>query len=1048
MKEHYIEYFQQMKQIGQEGTEHTYRTHFENLLNHIKTDQEIRIIHEPKRKKGFGAPDFRIEKSGAVTGYIECKKPGENPDSVIKSEQMKKYLALSDNLILTDYRRFLLFRNGDPVPAETCDLFDAADWEKTKSVLSEDRIHAADRLFFNFFLSAPALISDSQKLAVCLAERGKILKEYVNELLENKADDDFSQKIRGLCATFQEMLVKDMNHEEFADAYAQTVIYGFFLARLQSGETITLSDSGRFVPVSFRVIKEFFSFISYDYSLPNHVSWIFSEIVSLINHIDLKGISQSLSFEKTDTEQTVDPYLYFYETFLGEFDPQKRKAKGVYYTPAQVVGFIIRSIDRILADTFSKSAGFADSSVTVLDFATGTGTFLLAVFELVLYRIRQKDAGSLKSVIGDHLLKNFYGFECLAAPYAVAHLKLSQLLKDSGYQIQDNERLQIYLTDTLDDSQHKTNTLFPVISREGNEANAVKLEKPVLVITGNPPYYSKSKSGSQWVDDYKPSGEKNIQPLHDDYVKFIRFAHHKMEKNRQGVIGIITNNSFLSGLIHRKMRGLLMRDFDEIYILNLHGNARIQETCEDGSADENVFDIMQGVGISLFVKKEKREKACRVFYYDLYGKREDKFGFLQKHDIRTVKWKELKTENFEKQFKKTLWGKERFKEPLNFFVPLKNGKTVKNYGSFMGIYEIFAEYSGGVKTHRDHFIVGFEREELISRFSKFIKNDLHFSQEILNLKGTRDWNPEKAKENLANINIADYIHEYTYRPFDRRNIIYHFDLIERGTNRYNIMQHFIKGKNWGLVFPRICKNSIFDYGYVTDALADVALGGKNTGSETYIAPLYLYQTPNPDLKNGQNGMFDEESGLKKKVNFTKEFQDFIRKKYQPHSPSPEDIFGYIYAVMHCPSYREMYLEFLKMDFPRIPFADDFNIFRAFSEIGSELSEHHLMKKSYSESPVSFPESGSDAVENVRFVQDENSKTGNVFISKTQYFSGIPVSAWEFCIGGYQVLDKWLKSRKGRVLTYQEKEHFKNTVSILNVTGEYMEKIDRIWQNNL
>ena len=258
------------------------------------------------------------------------------------------------------------------------------------------------------------------------------------------------------------------------------------------------------------------------------------------------------------------------------------------------------------------------------------------------------------------------------------------------------------------------------------------------------------------------------------------------------------------------------------------------------------------------------------------------------------------------------------------------------------------------------------------------------------------------------------------------------------------MQHFIKGKNWGLVFPRICKNSVFDYGYVTEELADVALGGKNTGSETYVAPLYLYQTANSDLENGQNGMFDEETGMKKKVNFTGEFQDFIRKKYLQHNPSPEDVFGYVYAVMNCPSYRETYLEFLKMDFPRIPFADDFDVFKSLAAIGTELAELHLMKKSYSESPVSFPESGSDTVENVRFASDENSQTGSVFVNRNQYFANVSVSAWEFCIGGYQVLDKWLKSRKGRVLSYPEKEHFKNTVSILTATEQYMEKIDRIW----
>ena len=259
------------------------------------------------------------------------------------------------------------------------------------------------------------------------------------------------------------------------------------------------------------------------------------------------------------------------------------------------------------------------------------------------------------------------------------------------------------------------------------------------------------------------------------------------------------------------------------------------------------------------------------------------------------------------------------------------------------------------------------------------------------------------------------------------------------------MQHFLKGRNLGLCFIRNDYGATrFDSAMVTDNIADIHF----IGGQSYIAPLYLYQTPNPDSENGQNGMFDEATGLKKKVNFTKEFQDFIRKKYHPNTPSPEEIFGYIYAVMHCPSYRETYLEFLKMDFPRIPFADDFSIFRELSAIGTELAEFHLMKKSCADSPVSFPEPGNDTVENVRFVSDENRQTGSVFINRNQYFANIPVSAWEFCIGGYQVLDKWLKSRKGRLLTYQEREHFRNIVSILSLTGEYMENIDKIWQKNL
>jgi len=351
-----------------------------------------------------------------------------------------------------------------------------------------------------------------------------------------------------------------------------------------------------------------------------------------------------------------------------------------------VVSFITRSVDNILTDKFSISAGFADPSVTVLDFATGTGTFLVAIFEMILNRIREKDAGSLKGVIRDHILKNFYGFEYLVAPYAVAHLKLSQLLKDNRFQFKDDERLQVYLTDTLDDSDHKTNTLLPVISAEGKEANRIKIEEQILVITGNPPYSNRSagKRMEDLIKDYKPEGEKKLN-LNDDYIKFIRFAHHKMEKVRQGVIGIITNNSFLNGLTHRRMRGKLLEDFDEIYILNLHGNARIGETCPDGGMDQNVFDIMQGVSINIFIKKEKRDKKCKVFYHDLYGEREHKYDFLASNDLRTVNWgKKLGIEKFDKSFKKTRWGKKQIQRESQFFCAKRKHRNNEGLWRILG----------------------------------------------------------------------------------------------------------------------------------------------------------------------------------------------------------------------------------------------------------------------------------------------------------------------------------------------------------------------------
>ncbi|MDM8541378.1 N-6 DNA methylase [Desulfococcaceae bacterium HSG9] len=793
------------------------------------------------------------------------------------------------------------------------------------------------------------------------------------------------------------------------------------------------------------MIKEFFSFISYDYSLPKHVEWIFKEIANLINNVDLKSITQSLAYGKKDTEQVADtdPYLYFYETFLGAFDPQKRKSKGVYYTPPQVVSFITRSTDIILRDEFSKSAGFADPTVTVLDFATGTGTFLVAVFELILNRIREKDAGSLKGVIRDHILKNFYGFEYLVAPYAVAHLKLSQLLKDCGYRFKDSERLQIYLTDTLDDSDHEKNTLLPVISAEGKEAKKVKIEQQLLVIMGNPPYSNRSTGQKieTLIKDYKPEGEKKLN-LNDDYIKFIRFAHNKMETVKLGVIGIITNNSFLNGLTHRRMRGKLLDDFDEIYILNLHGNARIGETCPDGSVDQNVFDIMQGVSINIFVKKEKRDGPCRVFYYDLYGEREHKYAFLIANNIKSVNWKKLEIEEFDKSFKKTRWGQNRFKENLSFFTQSGNIEVMQDYGKFWGITEIFAEYNSGIQTKRDRFTIHFFKTELNEVLADLKRLTVENIRKKYKLPAdSRDWTIEKARKSLeATQYDKNHINLIHYRPFDFR-WTYCNDKSKGflAYPRHKTMKHFLQVENVGLCFSRQIVSKHWRHIFITNKILEGCLVSIKTREWTYIAPLYNINASEDD----ECEAFTVEQSHS--ANFTTKFQNFIKAKYHPHTPTPEQILGYIYAVMYCPVYRRTFLEFLKIDFPRIPFTDDFNSFKAFSDLGAELIEHHLMKKPYPDNQVSFPLEGNDVVERVRFVQDKNMLTGNLFINKKQYFGDIPIHVWEFYIGGYKVLDKWLKSRKGRVLTYQEKEHFKKIVNILNFTDKCMYKIEKVWK---
>ena len=670
MTDLWIGYFKKLKESSSKGTEHTPRTVLENIIEDVKPNKKLKITQEPKRVTGFGAPDFKVEKDGAIVGYIETKPIGEDLDKIRKSEQLEKYYSVATNLILTNYIEFLLLKKGEII--ERVQLCDEADLKSRTAELNERQADKIEGILRKFFIEEPMKISDAKELAVQLAERGKIVKEYVLDILKQKHEDEFSQKVLALFEVFKGTLVEDLSEEEFADAYAQTVLYGFFLAFLQSEKRISLEDASRLVPSSFKVIKEFFTVIN-DYDLPSHVRWIFQEIVNLINNVDMGGIYESLSFKKKRAadgstsspfggKENPDPYLYFYETFLSAFDAKKKKAKGVYYTPMQVVSFITRSVDYLLDKRFRKHQGFADPSVTVLDFASGTGTFLVAIFELVFEHL-EKDQGRLRRLIKEHLLKDFYGFEYLVAPYAVAHLKLSQLLKDNGFKMESDDRLQVYLTDTLDHSEHKAIGMMPYLSQEGKTAAHIKSRHPILVITGNPPYNSRPEKNPrhEWIlglmDSYKPRGEKNIQPLNDDYIKFIRYAQWKIEESGHGIIGVITNNSFLSGLIHRTMRGQLLDTFDEIYILNLHGNLRYGEKTPEGLPDENVFDIQQGVSISIFVKKnlsvipskegilhgakqdtrlrgyDKQLGGCRLYYYDIFGKREEKYDFLLENSL-------------------------------------------------------------------------------------------------------------------------------------------------------------------------------------------------------------------------------------------------------------------------------------------------------------------------------------------------------------------------------------------------------------------------------
>lgn len=995
-------------------TELTFRTFLQNLLNSLKPSG-VTIIHEPKREKGFGAPDFKIVKSGSIIGYIEVKSIGENLDNILKTEQLERYKRLNQNIILTNYNEFIWLRSKEILERET--LFYLTDLSKKGSKLKFEAITGVELILKKFFTQAPKKIKTAKELSTQLSCRAQWLRESLNELLEKQERDESARdEFWGLYEGFKDTLIEDLSIDEFADAYAQTVVYGLFLSYLNKGQPIDKGSASKGISRSFAVLKEFFKFID-SYPLSTHIRWLFEEIINVINNIDLNSFYQVLSFSRRkEREDEKDPYIYFYEDFLKQYDAKKQKAKGVYYTPPAVVSFIVRSLNIILKGKFEKQFGFADHSVTVLDFACGTGTFLVYVFETIFAElISIKSEGIIEKAISEHLLKNIYGFEYLVAPYAVAHLKLSQYLKDKHYELKDNDRLQIFLTDTLDNAEHKINLLMPILSEEGSKANKIKIREPILVILGNPPYNVKSRNNKPWIRELIKTYKKRLHErkinLDDDYIKFIRYSHWKMEQEDKGVIGIISNNSFIEGITHRRMREALKDSFNEIYILNLHGNSNKQETCPDGSKDENVFDIKVGVSISFFIKRNKEPKNCEVFYYDFYGKREPKCNFLFSNDINTLEWEKLPAE-----------------EPDFAFIKRDKSFEEEYEANSLPIIEIFQNYNSGIQTKRDSITIHFNVESLKEVIRDFQNLEIEKIREKYKLPSDgRDWIVKKAKDDLISIGLSDKnIKVIQYRPLDQR-YTYFFDKSRSfvAYPRYDTMKHFLQ-PNLGMCFIRNDYGAKeFNYFLITDKIADIHL----VGGQTYVAPLYLYRSE----------LFKE-----KKVNFKPEFEKFIEEKYSTVY-TPEQILGYIYAIFHSPTYRNKYATLLKVNFPRVPFVEDEGIFKQLLDLGLELIDHHLMRKTYKQNIANYPsvsiESEKDGlVEKVKYVKTGG---GKIFINDKQYFGNIPFEIWKFEIGGYQVLDKWLKYRKKhkRTLSYSEIETFLKIVNILDTTINSMFEID-------
>ena len=1023
------DYAKNIKTKIEQSTEYTLRTDLENLLNAQKPRASIKIIQENKKteSQNFGRPDFKVTDEDLELGWIETKPYHDDLSVYIDTPQLKRYLNVIPNLLFTNYRDFILFREREPLLQST--LIDKEEDKKLKKA----NIENTKQIISEFFDAKIKPIEKTEKLSVLLAKHARYLHNELDELWNGHHETPFKERLKGLYELFLETLIEDLKPSDFIDSYAQTVTYGLLLSALSANEKIDKKNFIDYIPKSLSIFEEIFGLLRLS-NIPEGISWIIDKLFVILNHTDYSEVQKELSFAY-QKDRVEDPYIYFYENFLKAYNPEKRVEKGVYYTPASVVHFIVKSIQQSLIEDFKKS-GLDDDDISLLDFATGTGTFLLESYKTALENV---DKGQKNQFIRNNLLTRFFGFEYLIAPYIVAHLKLITYLTEEGFKFEEEDRVKVYLTDTLDDTYYQRNSLFPDISDEGEEATKIKLEKKIWVVLGNPPYSNYSKNKKPFIQtlikDYKKELDETKINLDDDYIKFLRFAQAKIEgakysyeKNNntinakiegpgQGIIGVITNNSYLNGVTHRTMRKSLLNTFDKIYIINLHGNSNI------GEPDKNVFDVKIGVSIVLFIKMPQPLKSKEVYYYSTLKhsllKRSEKENFLYANDLQSIKWTKLKPE-----------------APYYWFVD-RDLTHQKVYNKGWALNKIFKVYSSGIQTKRDKITITFTKQKLedILLDLEKLREDEFIRKYKLPPDG-RDWKVSMVKQKTIPIK-EEYFNVIHYRPFDYRYTY----MSEKTKNfvaypRYNVMQHFIKKENIGLVFPRFIKGQKSNYGFVSDKIIDIALGGRFTGSETYIAPLYIYNTNGNYDQNGNGFLFKDKE---KKDNFTKEFRLFL-KKQNLQNYVPEQVLGYIYAIMFSPTYREKYFEFFKIDFPKIPFSKDLKVFEKMSTLGLELIEHHLLKRGYAkkEMPV-FAVDGDNKV--AAYFYDE--KKQRLYINKTQYFEHFPQSVWEYEIGGYQVIDKYLKSRKKLCLNYKEVEHVKKVSVSLAKTIDLQKKIDEL-----
>jgi len=972
-------------------------------------------------------------------------------------EQFDRYRNSLDNLIITNYIDFQVYKDGVNV-AE----YSIASIQGSKIISKPDQFETFNSFLVDFSNRIGQTIKSASKLAEMMAHKSKLLALTIESALTSDEENQDNSTLKEQWSAFKDILIHDISEKEFADIYAQTIAYGMFAARLHdiSLESFSRKEAAELIPKSNPFLRKLFQYIA-GFDLDSRIVWIVDALADIFRAADVASILKN--FGKT-TQQN-DPIIHFYETFLAEYDPKLRKARGVWYTPEPVVNFIIKAVDELLKREFGINDGLSDTSKTkikvkiankvtadqrskirysnedvevhkvqILDPATGTGTFLAEIIKFIYNNKFQGQEGIWTSYVEEHLIPRLNGFEILMASYSMAHLKLDLLLSETGFKPKKEQRFKVYLTNSLEEYHPDTGTLFANwLSSEANEANAIKRDVPVMAIIGNPPYNILSKNLSdeqrKLVEKYKFINGERVKEkgalqleknLNDDYVKFISLGENFVKKNTQGVLAFINNNNFLDALTLRGMRWNLLDTFDQIYILDLHGNSMKKEFSKEGIQDKNVFDIQQGVSINIFVKtgKKKKGELAKVFHSEILGTRDAKYEFLNSNTLSSIPFKSINV-----------------REPQYFFVDSDQESEEQYYKGF-SLNDLFIKSVTGVKTHRDHFVIGNSKKNIEEKVKLFY--DLNISTETiksnLELIDTGTWNAHKAR--ISGKYDPDFFKTIEYRPFDKLYIYYDENLIDN--TREDIMKHFLLGENVGLIIPRQAITNNWSHIQVTDTMVDNRVHYSNKGT-SICCPLYIYyDLDSQDLykeKYRRPNLSDEIVALFANIleaKFTTEKED------SNNTFAPIDLLDYIYALLHHKGYKETYIDFLKRDFPRVPFPKNKQLFWEFVKFGRSLREIHLFKSSESTGYFTkYPIDGDNVVEKFIHVGDK------VYINDYQYFDNINKVVWEYHIGGYQPAQKWLKDRKGYKLNYEDIFHYQKIIKVLFETNRIVEEISQI-----